>query len=118
MIAMKIFDDIFMRNSDYAIIGGVTVEELNCMEHEFLALIDFDLHIREGDYNNYCSKLHKFGARKIREKKISPCSDKELPLASTYESPKKIIRESLVGDANLKLIIELRFGHMNSVGIP
>eukprot|EP00826_Nyctotherus_ovalis_P027837 TRINITY_DN2180_c0_g1_i6.p1 TRINITY_DN2180_c0_g1~~TRINITY_DN2180_c0_g1_i6.p1 ORF type:complete len:193 (+),score=41.36 TRINITY_DN2180_c0_g1_i6:72-650(+) len=91
MIAMKIFDDIFMRNSDYAIIGGVTVEELNCMEHEFLALIDFDLHIREGDYNNYCSKLHKFGARKIREKKISPCSDKELPLASTYESPKKML---------------------------
>jgi hypothetical protein len=65
MTASKFHDDIFIRNSDYTIIGGVPIKELNVMEREFLSLIDFNLHIREEDYNNYCAKLQKFVAKKL-----------------------------------------------------
>lgn len=64
MTAKKFLSDVFILNSDYAIIGGVAIEELNVMEHEFLSMLNFDLHIREEDYNNYCAKLMKFAAKK------------------------------------------------------
>jgi len=71
MTASKFHDDIFILNSDFAIIGGVTVEELNIMEYEFLSLIGFDLYIKEEDYYNYCAKLQKFAAKKLSENNFS-----------------------------------------------
>eukprot|EP00826_Nyctotherus_ovalis_P065138 TRINITY_DN9569_c0_g5_i1.p1 TRINITY_DN9569_c0_g5~~TRINITY_DN9569_c0_g5_i1.p1 ORF type:complete len:159 (-),score=38.52 TRINITY_DN9569_c0_g5_i1:159-635(-) len=47
IVADKYLNDEFLKNSDYAQIGGVSNEELNALEHQLLKLLDFDLFVRE-----------------------------------------------------------------------
>lgn len=63
MVADKFLSDEFMTNADYALVGGLSLEELNLLEHEFLELIDFNLCIEEEHYKNYCKKLLAFEAK-------------------------------------------------------
>ena len=60
MLAEKFYSDEFMTNNDYAIIGGIDINELNLLEREFLALIHFDLYITEEEYKKYFTKLRRF----------------------------------------------------------
>ena len=41
MAAAKFYDDSFFNNELYARIGGVSVDELNALELEFVFLINF-----------------------------------------------------------------------------
>ena len=41
--ACKLVDDIFMTQTFYARVGGIPVKELNCLEREFLYLLDYKL---------------------------------------------------------------------------
>ena len=63
MIAEKYNSDEYMENGDYAIIGGISVEEINNLEREFLGLIDFELSIKKDKYNTYYEKLENFGKK-------------------------------------------------------
>ncbi|KAJ2797359.1 cyclin-like protein interacting with PHO85 [Coemansia helicoidea] len=45
-VASKCFSDVFFTNSRYAKVGGLSLEELNTLELQFLTIIDFDLNIR------------------------------------------------------------------------
>ncbi|KAJ1733388.1 cyclin-like protein interacting with PHO85 [Coemansia biformis] len=45
-IASKCFSDVFFTNSRYSKVGGLSLEELNTLELQFLSIIDFDLNIR------------------------------------------------------------------------
>jgi len=47
LVSMKYCDDECMMNSDFAVIGGVTLKELNFMEVEFVSVIEFDLYLSE-----------------------------------------------------------------------
>lgn len=44
-VASKWFSDVFFTNSRYAKVGGLSVNELNELELQFLTLVDFDLNI-------------------------------------------------------------------------
>ncbi|KAJ2709011.1 cyclin-like protein interacting with PHO85 [Coemansia spiralis] len=45
-IASKCFSDVFFTNSRYSKVGGLSLEELNILELQFLTIIDFDLTVR------------------------------------------------------------------------
>ena len=50
VVACKFCDDFLQTNSFYARVGGVPLNELNALEVEFLALLDFDLNVGEPEY--------------------------------------------------------------------
>jgi hypothetical protein len=57
VIASKFTSDIFYANSRYAKVGGIPLRELNQLELEFLFLIDFQLHIKLEDLQDYADQL-------------------------------------------------------------
>ena len=59
VIAAKFFDDRFFVNSYYAKVGGLSTEELNTLEIEFLYAINFTLLVTAEDYQNYHNELYR-----------------------------------------------------------
>lgn len=53
MLAAKFFDDVYYTNSFYACVGGVTLQELNHLEWQFLMLIHFQLHVSIDEFLEY-----------------------------------------------------------------
>ena len=51
MEAAKFNDDVFYDNSSFAVIGGVSNEELNALELEFLILMDFDVMVSYEEFD-------------------------------------------------------------------
>ena len=47
ILADKFFSDEFLKNTDYALVGGISTKEANVLEHELLKLLEFDLFIDE-----------------------------------------------------------------------
>jgi len=60
MVADKFSSDSFLRNTDYALVGGVSNAELNLLEHELVSLLDFELNIDEQKFTTYSDKLSAF----------------------------------------------------------
>ena len=60
MTAEKFLSDEYLTNHDYALVGGIPVEELNRIERELLNMIDFDLTIEGENIENYKRKLLSF----------------------------------------------------------
>ena len=50
--AAKFVDDFRYNNADMARIGGMSCQELNKLEQEFLTGIDFDLYVKLDEYQN------------------------------------------------------------------
>lgn len=59
-VASKFSSDIFYKNSRYAKVGGLPVEELNHLELQFLVLCDFKLLIGLQEIQHYADFLLKF----------------------------------------------------------
>ncbi|XP_075644076.1 cyclin-U2-2-like [Castanea sativa] len=59
MVASKYVEDMNYRNSYFARVGGLTTEELNTMELEFLFLMKFKLHVNVSVFESYCSHLER-----------------------------------------------------------
>jgi len=57
VVAIKFQDDRFLRNSHYARIGGVTVENLCSLEISFLKLLDWQAGIKLEDFDRCCDLL-------------------------------------------------------------
>eukprot|EP01028_Stygiella_incarcerata_P007587 TRINITY_DN314_c0_g9_i1.p1 TRINITY_DN314_c0_g9~~TRINITY_DN314_c0_g9_i1.p1 ORF type:complete len:201 (-),score=38.71 TRINITY_DN314_c0_g9_i1:382-984(-) len=57
MVAAKFFDDRYYNNSYYARIGGVSAEEMNALELEFLTLTNFSLHVSPDTFSKYRMEL-------------------------------------------------------------
>ncbi len=53
LLACKFFDDSFHSNYVFAIVSGVSVTEINALEWEFLAAINFDLTFTPQQYLAY-----------------------------------------------------------------
>ena len=53
MIVHKYYTDHFYLNSSFAQFAGLTIQEINLLEQEFLYLIDFKLSIDETEYTEY-----------------------------------------------------------------
>lgn len=59
MLAAKFFDDQYYNNAYYAQIGGVSTEEINTLEVEFLFMINFSLYVSREIYDQYRQELTK-----------------------------------------------------------
>jgi len=53
----KILNDFYWRNTDYAIVGAITNEELNVLEAEFIKGIDYDLKIEKEEYEDSMKRI-------------------------------------------------------------
>lgn len=56
-MASKFTSDVFYANSRYAKVGGIPLLELNQLELEFLFLINFQLHIKLPELQDYADQL-------------------------------------------------------------
>lgn len=59
LVSAKFMDDMCYNNAYYAKIGGITTEEMNLLELDFLFGIGFQLNVTLSTYNNYCSSLQR-----------------------------------------------------------
>ena len=59
IISIKFLDDKYYNNEYYAKVGGVSVQELNRMEKEFLFLIGFRLFVEEELFSKYFERLKR-----------------------------------------------------------
>ncbi|XP_059433825.1 cyclin-U2-1 [Corylus avellana] len=59
MVASKYVEDMNYRNSYFARVGGLTTEELNELELEFLFLMGFKLHVNVSVFESYCCHLER-----------------------------------------------------------
>eukprot|EP00009_Paramoeba_aestuarina_P016881 CAMPEP_0201523316 /NCGR_PEP_ID=MMETSP0161_2-20130828/19412_1 /ASSEMBLY_ACC=CAM_ASM_000251 /TAXON_ID=180227 /ORGANISM="Neoparamoeba aestuarina, Strain SoJaBio B1-5/56/2" /LENGTH=217 /DNA_ID=CAMNT_0047922407 /DNA_START=32 /DNA_END=685 /DNA_ORIENTATION=+ len=111
VVASKFCDDYFETNSFYARVGGITIHELNALEIEFLARLNFDLSIKESEYFAYENFVHaascmSLGTTKAGinfeaslQKKVetvvsSPCSTANLTQIVTLFGPRPAIASS------------------------
>ena len=51
--SIKYNEDEFFKNDYYSQVAGVTLNELNKMEYDFLVLLDFNLYIEPNIFNDY-----------------------------------------------------------------
>eukprot|EP01095_Lingulamoeba_sp_RSL-Kostka_P004471 TRINITY_DN1571_c0_g1_i1.p1 TRINITY_DN1571_c0_g1~~TRINITY_DN1571_c0_g1_i1.p1 ORF type:complete len:245 (+),score=27.00 TRINITY_DN1571_c0_g1_i1:83-736(+) len=66
IVATKYINDFFYSNNHYARIGGVSIEELNALEIEFLNLIKFDLYISDELYQQYYNGLSNTNPKNVK----------------------------------------------------
>ncbi|KAL1543375.1 Cyclin-U2-2 [Salvia divinorum] len=59
MLASKYVEDKNYRNSYFARVGGLTREQMNKLEVEFLFMVKFKLHVNVSVYESYCSHLER-----------------------------------------------------------
>lgn len=62
-VASKFFSDVFYKNSRYAKVGGLPLDELNHLELQMLLLLDFELLIPSDELQRYAQLLVKFWHR-------------------------------------------------------
>lgn len=55
--ACKFVDDIYYKQNFYAKIGGISTEELNCLEREFLYLLDYKMFVNSTTFANALMEL-------------------------------------------------------------
>lgn len=57
MTSVKFFDDHYYNNNHFAKVGGVQIHEMNTLELEFLALIEFQLFIDDAIFRRFRDEL-------------------------------------------------------------
>jgi len=67
MLATKFFDDHYYNNAYYAKVGGVTCEEMNSLEVEFLFMLNFHLFVSTRTYKLYYQEL-------VKHPSVKPCN--------------------------------------------
>ena len=60
MVAIKYNDDDYYKNEFYAKVGGITLKEINQLEHDFLQFTDYNLYVDENVYLLYEQKLQQY----------------------------------------------------------
>ena len=53
----KFVDDIYYKQNFYAKVGGISTEELNCLEREFLYLLDYKMFVNSTTFANALMEL-------------------------------------------------------------
>ncbi|EGR28252.1 hypothetical protein IMG5_180520 [Ichthyophthirius multifiliis] len=57
MLSIKFYDDRYYNNEYYGKVGGISIQEINQLERDFLQLINFRLHIHPSIFYKYREKL-------------------------------------------------------------
>lgn len=58
-VAEKSLNDWYWRNTDYAIVGAISNEELNELEVLFLEGINYEIAVGEDEYREALNKIHR-----------------------------------------------------------
>jgi hypothetical protein len=58
MEAAKFLDDFYFSNKHWAEVGGISTEEINSLELEFLFLLEFDVNVQRDEYDWYLKWLN------------------------------------------------------------
>eukprot|EP00754_Rhynchopus_humris_P014902 Rhum_TRINITY_DN14420_c12_g1::Rhum_TRINITY_DN14420_c12_g1_i2::g.89520::m.89520 len=58
VVAAKLRDDTYYSNKYYASIGGVSLQDMNKMEQQFLTCTGWELHISKKEYDQYFAAMH------------------------------------------------------------
>jgi hypothetical protein len=66
MVAAKFFEDEYYSNRHWAEIGGLTVQELNSLELEFLFRMTFNLNVKRDQYEAFVNQIRD-GAKQLAE---------------------------------------------------
>jgi len=59
VISIKFLDDKYYKNDYYAKVGGVSLQEMNRMEKEFLFFIGFKLFVEDQEFKKYEEKVKR-----------------------------------------------------------
>lgn len=70
MLAVKFYDDVYYSNAYYGKVGGVKIKEINNLEHQFLRLIDWQLHVSPQEFNQY--RNHVYAALTVQPPDSGP----------------------------------------------
>ena len=65
VVSIKYNEDDYFSNKFYAKVGGVTKEELDKLEYEFLSLIDFSLFVDEDLFSKYYDYIKTFNSQNL-----------------------------------------------------
>ena len=65
METQKYYDDEYFRNKDYSKVSGISTKELLELELEFLNNINFNIFIKDDEYNKYKKKLQELCQKQI-----------------------------------------------------
>jgi hypothetical protein len=60
LIVQKFYNDKYYGNNTISLLGGVSIQELNMLEEEFLEMIDFDLCVSNEEIMETQKKLQAF----------------------------------------------------------
>ncbi|CDO93095.1 unnamed protein product [Kluyveromyces dobzhanskii CBS 2104] len=74
-VSTKFISDFFYSNSRYARVGGISLQELNHLELQFLILCDFRLIISVEELQRYADLLYKFWDKETQTAQPVPQSD-------------------------------------------
>ena len=64
LLAIKYNEDIYFTNEQYAKIGGVSLQELNCLEDFSIQLLNYNLYISEDIYQKYLKYISNYSSEK------------------------------------------------------
>jgi hypothetical protein len=101
LCSAKFFDDTYFNNSYYAKVGGIGPKELNCLEVEFLALINFDLFVQFSVYEHFYTELC---APKLHEH--CACRYKDMPQLLAEESYHPALAKQIEPEWNINEMIK------------
>ena len=90
IISIKLNEDQYFDNLFYAKVGGVTKKEINLIEYEFLAKINFNVFINDNlyyKYHNYLLKTNERYEKLIHEdEELNSKQHKELILSENEDN--------------------------------
>ncbi|CDY08862.1 BnaA06g23620D [Brassica napus] len=84
LLSAKFMDDLCYNNGYYAQVGGISKEEMNMLELDFLFGIGFQLNVTVSTFNNYCSFLHREMVRLTNMNSLSV--EPSLSFRSSFET--------------------------------
>jgi len=93
MLAVKFYDDVYYSNAYYAKVGGVKTKEVNNLEHQFLKLLDWQLHVSPQEYDQY--RNHVYAALNVQPSDSAPQKPLHLQIASCDDQVAKRADETM-----------------------
>ncbi|CAO3593192.1 unnamed protein product [Absidia cylindrospora] len=83
VIATKSTSDIYYKNSRYAKVGGITVEELNHLEWAFLKLCDFRVHVGLDELQPYANQIWQLALSKRQQQQQQQQQEQDIIIPNT-----------------------------------
>eukprot|EP00602_Paraphysomonas_sp_CaronLab_P004129 CAMPEP_0185024836 /NCGR_PEP_ID=MMETSP1103-20130426/8026_1 /TAXON_ID=36769 /ORGANISM="Paraphysomonas bandaiensis, Strain Caron Lab Isolate" /LENGTH=295 /DNA_ID=CAMNT_0027557901 /DNA_START=71 /DNA_END=955 /DNA_ORIENTATION=+ len=82
LLSTKVFEDEFYKNAYYAKLGGISTQEINSLELEFLSMVNFNMCVSTDTFKMYQQELQCFVSKPVPQ---------PIPVGATfYSSPQQL----------------------------